>query len=231
MRTSRLLQGGRRCATPSWTATPYVDTAPAATTPGGDEAAVVETRLVNAELDRLAGLVNDMLTLAKTEGKPGGGEELDGADVVMDEARRLRAMGVPAEVYLDYGPVFADPGSMSHIVRNLADNAARHTVGWVRLGVENVERVPFAQGTGWIAIHVDNEGDPIPEADRERVFERFVRLEEHRGSHSGSGLGLAIARTLARTFAGELTAGDDGHGHCRFTLWMPRYDVDIVAAD
>lgn len=225
------MQGGRRRATPSWTATPYVDTAPAATTPGGDEAAVVETRLVNAELDRLAGLVNDMLTLAKTEGKPGGGEELDGADVVMDEARRLRAMGVPAEVYLDYGPVFADPGSMSHIVRNLADNAAWHTIGWVRLGVENVERVPFAQGTGWIAIHVDNEGDPIQEADRERVFERFVRLEEHRGSHGGSGLGLAIARTLARTFAGELTAGDDDHGHCRFTLWMPRYDVDIVAAD
>ena len=66
---------------------------------------------------------------------------------------------------------------------------------------------------------MDNEGEPIPEVQRDAIFERFTRLDGSRTRDGGgSGLGLAIARTLAVAHGGSITAEQAPDGWCRFTL-------------
>jgi signal transduction histidine kinase len=64
-----------------------------------------------------------------------------------------------------------------------------------------------------VVVTVADDGAGIPEADRHRVFDRFVRLDEARDRDSGgAGLGLAIARELVRSHGGELRLGDSSAG-------------------
>jgi signal transduction histidine kinase len=80
-----------------------------------------------------------------------------------------------------------------------------------------------ASGSGVVVAVTDN-GPGVPAADRERVFDRLVRLDDDRGRPSGgSGLGLAIARATARRHGGELicTARPDGRDGARFVLTLP----------
>jgi signal transduction histidine kinase len=92
---------------------------------------------------------------------------------------------------------------MARVVRNLVDNAARHAAG----------RVHLASGTddGWAWFEVSDDGPGIPVADRARVFERFVRLDDARAREDGgSGLGLAIVRELVRASGGSVRLDDVG---------------------
>lgn len=67
-----------------------------------------------------------------------------------------------------------------------------------------------------------NSGKPIPRADRERIFDRFYRLDPSRdGRVGGSGLGLSLAREIARAHGGDLTFGPDQPGMTVFVLTLP----------
>jgi len=91
-----------------------------------------------------------------------------------------------------------DPVQLARALRNLADNAVRHAEGHVDL------RLQIRGGN--VEVAIEDDGPGIPEADRERVFERFVRLDESRTRASGgTGLGLAIAREIGRAL-GEASA-------------------------
>jgi signal transduction histidine kinase len=93
----------------------------------------------------------------------------------------------------------ADPSQLTGILGNLVDNAVRAAgpTGAVEVRVDRLEE--------WACIDVIDSGPGVPETERERIFERLVRLEVDR-SHpaGGSGLGLAIARGYARAHGGDV---------------------------
>ncbi|SDS95563.1 Signal transduction histidine kinase [Friedmanniella luteola] len=187
----------------------------------GDEP--TRTRLLttmNAELTRVRGLVENLMVLARADASDRttsrGDVDLD--DLVDDEVQRLRSTGDKAvQVSLEPVRVRADAQQVAQPLRNLVDNAQRHARSTVRIALR--------RSGGDAVIHVDNDGPPIPAADRERVFERFVRLDDSRSRDAGgSGLGLAIARAGIRAESGEVRVVDAPDGWCRFELRLPAED-------
>ncbi|MDT7742932.1 MAG: two-component system, OmpR family, sensor kinase [Actinomycetota bacterium] len=165
------------------------------------------------ETSRASSLVTDMLDLARIE----GGAELDRRPVDLTElARDLRGRLRLVDPALDVavvadGPVVVagDEEKLRRVLVNLLDNARRHVRpgGAVRVEVAGVPGAERAE----VVVH--NDGDPVAEADRERIFDRLVRLDEARARDSGgAGLGLSIARALVRAHGGTLTyrAAADG---------------------
>ena len=174
--------------------------------------------LTRGEVLRLQSLVEDLLTLAKADdqGVPLTIEEVDLDDIVDVEVKRLRATAsCPVRAHIEPAQVLGDGGRLAQTLRNLVDNAVRHTTGGVWVVMDTSR-------PGWVSVHVDNDGDPIPEAERERVFERFARLDSARArDRGGSGLGLAIARSFAGAHGGTVTTGESAEGRCRFTVTLP----------
>ncbi len=164
------------------------------------------------QADRAARLVDDMLTMARLD----RGIVLDrrptdlGPWLVAEAERlRLRLPGTTIDVDVPDHAVRAavDPDRLAQVVGNLVDNAARATGGGgtVRLGL--------TEHAGAAVVEVEDDGPGIPEAERERVFDRLVRLEASRDVRSGgAGLGLPIARGIAEAHGGTLVHGDLGDG-------------------
>ncbi|MFK0259099.1 ATP-binding protein [Streptomyces sp. NPDC090445] len=106
---------------------------------------------------------------------------------------------------------------LSRLVTNLLDNARRHADRQVCLTL-HVED----EAGGTAVLEVRDDGPGIPAADRERVFERFTRLDGARScDRGGSGLGLAIARDIATRLGGSLTAGQSPLGGARLVARLP----------
>lgn len=156
---------------------------------------------------RLERLVQGMLVLARAdEGALRlelGDVDLD--DLLLDEARRMRGAGM---LSVDTSGIAAarvrgDVGLLRQLVRNLVDNAARHAHAVIALTVG-----PGPDGASAM-LTVCDDGDGIPAADRERVFDRFVRLDDARARDTGgSGLGLAIVREIALAHGGSVRIED-----------------------
>lgn len=99
------------------------------------------------------------------------------------------------------------------LLRNLIDNAARHAAHRIQITVRNQD--------DWVVLTVHDDGPGVPPEDAERVFERFVRLDDARSrDHGGTGLGLAIARDLAHRHGGTLVLTPRTLGAC-FELRLP----------
>jgi signal transduction histidine kinase len=113
-------------------------------------------------------------------------------------------------------------GSRSQLARvlgNLLDNAQRHALSSVAASVR-AER-------GRIVLAVADDGAGVPERERERIFERFVRLDDARTrDEGGAGLGLAIARDVAHRHGGALTVGRSTSGGAVFELALPDAGAD-----
>lgn len=105
--------------------------------------------------------------------------------------------------------VTLEPLLLAEILRNLIDNALRYTEPGGQVAV-TVATVEARDGTE-IRIAVTDDGPGIPEAERERVFERFHRLDEGRDTE-GSGLGLAIVRAFSRQLGATVTLGNGPNG-------------------
>lgn len=173
-------------------------------------------RDVLAELDRLDDLVADLLLLARADehGLALRRVDVDLEDLLDDEADRLRKLG-PVTVTVTAHPVRVqgDPTQLARALRNLAENAVRHAEAHVELGVQTPG--------GHVEVTVEDDGPGIPEADREPVFQRFVRLDESRARASGgTGLGLAIAREITEAHGGTLRA-EAGSCGARFVMLLP----------
>jgi signal transduction histidine kinase len=173
---------------------------------------------VLAQSIRLQRLIDDLLLLARADENAllRGGAPVDLDDLVFAEANRLRSASAlrvhTAEV--SAGRVDGDLGGLTRVLFNLGENAARHARKevWFALGYRG-DRV---------VLTVDDDGDGIPEQDRQRVLERFVRLDEGRARDAGgSGLGLAIVRELVVAHGGEIGIDDSPHGGARVTLAFP----------
>jgi signal transduction histidine kinase len=149
------------------------------------------------EVDRLSSVVEDLLVLARSgvDGSLATPRDVSVAQLVADTQRRHASARVPVRVHPSGGPpdatVAARPDDLTRAVGNLVDNAVRHATSHVTLSWERHGNAV------WLVVTDDGHG--IAEADRERVFDRFARLDEARDRDSGgSGLGLAITRELLR---------------------------------
>ncbi|MFE9040710.1 sensor histidine kinase [Streptomyces sp. NPDC007818] len=136
------------------------------------------------------------------------GLETDGAGTSAPGASGVEGAGGTARVA-------GSRGRVARVIGNLLDNAQRHARTVVAVQVR-------AEGA-WVVLRVDDDGPGVPEADRERVFERFVRLDDARSrDEGGAGLGLAIARDIARAHGGDLTLTEAPSGGARFEFRLPR---------
>ena len=170
---------------------------------------------VMAEVGRLERLVDDLLFLARSDESGVRLErgEVDLDDLVDGEAGRLRRTSdLRIVAHLRPVRVSGDRHQLARALRNLCDNAARYAAGCVELTV--------AGDTGEAVLDVVDDGPGIPAAERQRVFDRFVRLDGSRGrAAGGAGLGLAIAREIARAHGGDLAVVDSEPGaHLRLRL-------------
>ncbi len=172
--------------------------------------------VVHDEGLRMQGLVDALLLLTKLDERaPLRAESVDLDDLALAEVKRLRAAGVAADGSgIRAARVRGDVRLLGQLVRNLADNAARHARSAVAVGV--------AERDGHVQLTVDDDGAGVPVAERERVFERFVRLDEARARDAGgSGLGLAIVRAVAEAEGGSVRVEDSPLGGARFTVVLP----------
>lgn len=173
---------------------------------------------MHAEAQRMSGLVHDLLLLAESDGSGLRMEQVDVDldDLVDTEARRLRVSG-RVDVRAEISPVRVrgDARKLSQVVRNLSDNAGREAREQVRL--------ELAVDGDTALLVVEDDGDGIPPQDRDRVFERFVRLDPSRERRrGGTGLGLAIVAEVVRAHDGTVRVRDSSLGGARFEVRLPR---------
>jgi signal transduction histidine kinase len=170
-----------------------------------------------AEVERMERLVGDLLLLARADERRlvVRSRPVDLRDVVLDEVERA---GSRARVRLDTAGVEAatvhgDREELARVVRNLLENAVRFARAHVELSL--------ADRDGHVELSVADDGPGVPAAARERVFERFARLDEGRARDAGgSGLGLAIVREVVVAHGGSVTV--DGAPGARFLISLPR---------
>jgi signal transduction histidine kinase len=156
---------------------------------------------------RLSRTLNDLLVLAALDGRAQGRMiPIDLAGVVTDCSRRSVAPGMCLRTgSLQRSVVVGNESQLSRMVSNLVDNALRYARSEVELSVTVCD--------GSALISVTDDGPGIPEADRERIWDRFVRLDDDRSQASGgSGLGLAIVRELAVAHGGTTAVRDRAPG-------------------
>ncbi|WP_396599354.1 ATP-binding protein [Frigoribacterium sp. R86507] len=191
--------------------------------PGSIDGAALAGTVLGEEA-RLTALVQGLLVLARAdEGALGVTRRpVDLDDLVVAESARLRGVAPsdgrgPLSVDATaVGParVDGDEGLLGQVVHNLVANAARHADTRVAVALDERD--------GRAVLTVDDDGTGVAEADRERVFERFVRLDEARARDSGgSGLGLAIVREIVRVHGGSVSITTSPLGGARFVVDLP----------
>ena len=183
-----------------------------------DWPAVADTTL--AEEARLEALLDDLLLLAAHDengSDPIRPKPVNLTALATTEARRPRR--VPVEVV--HWPADGEPleiaaleDQLAHAVSNLVDNAARYASSAVQITLSCFDDT--------VRIMVDDDGPGIAPADRERVFERFTRLDDSRArAQGGSGLGLAVVRAIVSRHHGRIRIDDSPLGGARFVVELP----------
>ncbi|MFC0600312.1 sensor histidine kinase [Streptomyces palmae] len=188
------------------------------------EVAVAHSELLDVEdvlqdVIRLQHLAADLLLLARLDaGERPKGARVDLAALVHEElAERAATDRITPDLAISGTPldVHGNSGQLRRVLGNLLDNAERHarsTVG-VELRAEGAD----------VVLTVTDDGPGVPEADRERIFERFVRLDEARTrDDGGAGLGLAIARDVVQRHGGTLSVDQAPTGGAAFQARLPR---------
>jgi signal transduction histidine kinase len=168
------------------------------------------------ESRRLERLVQDLLTLARADerGLSPFGDDVDLDDIVDAERHRIAAIStLKVAVRISPARVTGDLHQLRQAVRNLVDNAVQHARTRVEFSVQR-------QGDQAV-VEIFDDGPGIAPADRERIFDRFVRLEESRDRASGgTGLGLAIVREIVASHQGTVQVVDCSDGTL-FRLVLP----------
>jgi len=175
--------------------------------------------LLVREAERAGALISNLLTAARLD----AGIDLDLAPVslrtlVHSEIDRVRLVHPEVTVTMSGPEVVAraDAAKVSSILRNVIDNAMRAAGPQGQVHVVVREHDQFAITEIW------DSGPGVPPSERERIFERLVRLDHGRANDTGgSGLGLAIARGFARAHGGDLTCEDPRGIGAMFRLVLP----------
>jgi hypothetical protein len=183
---------------------------------------------MRGDVDRLDGLVNNILAVARLD----SGRfvvHVDRGDVGRDVAEVVEALGndpsqrrVKVDLALPAEPLLAryDLGVLKTVLRNLLDNAAKYG------GADQQVRVAVTRQGDWAAIEVRDHGIGLAAEECEKIFQKFYRVgDEMVRQTEGTGLGLYLARELVRQLGGSITAESPGMGKgtsLRVTLPLDR---------
>ena len=171
--------------------------------------------VVLEEQERLGRMIDDLLLLARIdEGQALDRQGVDLDDIVFIESGR--PLGVAVDVTsVEPTRIQGDQRQLIQLVRNLIDNAARHA------SAEIVVTLRDAYDRALLTVEDDGHG--IALEDRERVFERFVRLEDARTrDEGGAGLGLALVAGVAEAHGGSAAVSEGAGGGARFEIALPK---------
>ncbi|RNG27429.1 sensor histidine kinase [Streptomyces botrytidirepellens] len=165
---------------------------------------------------RLQRLAADLLLLARLDAgeRPRADSRVELDELVRETVEQRTGDRVPVRTDLAAVAATGSRGQLTQVLGNLVDNAQRHARGEVRVSV----RADGAEGV----VAVADDGSGVPESERERIFERFVRLDDARSrDDGGAGLGLAIARDVVVRHGGTLTVGEAPGGGALFEVRLP----------
>lgn len=177
---------------------------------------------VLAESTRLERLTTALLRLARLDEHAAGSSDspVDLDDLVLDEVNRLKSttsLRIDARA-VSAGRVGGDQSELAQVLRNLVDNAQRHA--------ETAIALTLAEHNDTVTLSVEDDGPGVPAGDRERIFERFVRLDEARArDDGGSGLGLAIVHEVVTAYGGTVVVTDSSLGGACLLVTLPRLAV------
>lgn len=169
------------------------------------------------EARRMQALVNDLLLLAKADegALPLHRDTIDVDALAEAEAIRLRRdTDLAVVLSIEETTITGDMNGVSRVIRNLVDNAAHHASSLIGIDVHR-------HGTS-VTLVVADDGPGIPETDRARVFDRFVRLDTDRSRDGGgTGLGLPIVAEIVNAHGGSVTIDERPGGGTRVTVVLP----------
>lgn len=177
-------------------------------------------RIVSTQMRRLSRIIGDMLVLARTDSDrwPLRASAFYAEELVGDCVRAIAVLATQRGVRIDFSApsdlqVSGDEELLRQMVSNLIENAVGHTPAGQTVDVQVT-----VNGKSW-AVTVRDHGSGIADADRDRIFERFVRTGS--STANGSGLGLAIARRIAQAHVGDLLLVNTGPAGTTFRASIP----------
>ncbi len=182
-----------------------------------------------AESDRMNLLIGNLLELSRLDENRTSSieEELELAQVLRHELREELADGLvqfqaPQELAMS-----GSPTQLRRLIRNLVDNAMRHANDQVSVTLETAtlargwSSIEQEQPATAIVLSVEDDGTGIPVRSRDRIFERFARLDHARDRDSGgTGLGLSLVKAIVEYHDGEIVVDDSPMGGARFAVTM-----------
>ncbi len=179
-------------------------------------------RTIQEETERLNRFIGNLLDMTRLESGPlqPSGTLADLSDVVGAALQRAgKIMGahrVEVDLEADLPMLPIDMVLMEQVLFNLLDNAAKYAPG------DSVVRLGAWRDGGWVRLRIADEGEGIPEADLDRIFDKFYRAGGADGGRAGTGLGLAICRGFIEAMGGTITAANraDRRGAV-FTVSLP----------
>lgn len=180
---------------------------------------------MSEEVDRLTRIINRLLTLTRLDN---GGtalrpEETDISAMLDRIAGKLEGIAYEKNISIvrrykdtEIGPVVVDYDKIYEAIYNITDNAVKYTPDGGSVYMDLQERDGFA------VIKIEDTGEGIPDSEKERVFERFYRVDDSRArTTGGTGLGLAIAKEAVVMHGGKIEIADGADGGCVFIVILP----------
>lgn len=187
-----------------------------------DNLSEAEHTALNRDIGQLEGLIEELLTYARLD-RPQTELQLTTPDLpawfssYLDDARSMNpqhSLLLDCQAGDEYGAL--DMRLMERVLDNLVNNALRYSEGTIKVTLQR-------QGS-LASMTVEDDGPGIAPAERERIFEPFVRLDPSRDRATGGcGLGLAIVHSIAQAFGGSVSCDESELGGAKFTFQWPIY--------
>lgn len=181
--------------------------------------------IVKAQLDRLSKLVNDMFLLARSDA---GGytirkQHCDVSELMLEAAKAAGPLAKQKNIGIDLPdfvemPIDADPALLHQLLVILLDNAIKYSPSGTHIQMQ------LENGNGAYKVRVRDQGRGVSPEIKERIFDRFFRVEQTRSDSAGggAGLGLPIARRIAMLHGGDVKLLETGTAGSTFEVTLPR---------
>lgn len=177
---------------------------------------------INYESRRMSALVQELLWLARTEGASAPMEALDFGMLVTGAVLPFESVAFERKIDMEssIGEAIRVKGTMSELqqlIAILTDNAIAHSAG---PAARHAVCIQLAKERGNAVFSITNDGVEIPDAEKEKIFERFYRMDISRSNETNFGLGLAIAKAIVTRHNGSISVSSK-NGTVTFTVKLP----------